>query len=114
MRPPPTHLWSNSRYFRIEIGFGADYHDLFEVRGTSRRRRGTCTAKVTENSVEYLYKGIDRLKRGTMLLFWPPPSRLETNRMMLNIELAPVTLRVGPLRGPGEAAIRLFWTFIPR
>jgi glycogen debranching enzyme len=89
MRPPPTHLWSNSRYFRIEIGFGADYHDLFEVRGTSRRRRGTCTAKVTENSVEYLYKGIDRLKRRTKLLFWPPPSQLETNRVMLNIELAP-------------------------
>jgi N-terminal domain of (some) glycogen debranching enzymes len=32
-------------HFRIEIGFGADYHDLFEVRGTSRPRRGTCTAR---------------------------------------------------------------------
>jgi glycogen debranching enzyme len=76
-------------HFRIEIGFSADYHDLFEVRGTSRPRRGTCTARVTKNSVEYLYKGIDRLKRRTKLQFWPPPSRLETNRVMLDIELAP-------------------------
>ena len=26
----------STRHFQIEIGFGADFHDLFEVRGTSR------------------------------------------------------------------------------
>ena len=38
----------STRHFQIEIGFGADFHDLFEVRGTSRSRRGTCIATVSE------------------------------------------------------------------
>jgi glycogen debranching enzyme len=76
-------------YFRIEIGFGADFHDLFEIRGTSRPRRGTCTAMVTEDSVEYVYEGIDGIKRTTTLQFCPLPSRLDIGRADFNIELTP-------------------------
>jgi glycogen debranching enzyme len=76
-------------YFRIEIGFGADFHDLFEIRGTSRPRRGTCTAMVTEDSVEYVYEGIDSIKRRTTLQFCPLPSRLDIGRADFNIELSP-------------------------
>jgi glycogen debranching enzyme len=35
--------------FRIDIAFNADFHDLFEVRGTAREKRGTCTAAVTKD-----------------------------------------------------------------
>jgi len=76
-------------HFRIEIGFGADFRDLFEVRGTSRKRRGTCTALVSEGRAEFHYEGLDNLKRKTELQFWPPPSRLETNRATFEFELAP-------------------------
>jgi glycogen debranching enzyme len=78
-----------TRHFRIEIGFGADFRDLFEVRGTSRKRRGTCTALVSEGRAEFHYEGLDNLKRKTELQFWPPPSRLETNRATFEFELAP-------------------------
>jgi glycogen debranching enzyme len=76
-------------HFRIEIGFGADFRDLFEVRGTSRKRRGTCTSLVSEGRAEFHYEGLDNLKRKTELQFWPPPSRLETNRATFEFELAP-------------------------
>ena len=79
----------STRHFRIEIGFGVDFHDLFEVRGTARERRGTCTAVVTTDRVEYFYKGLDDLKRRTELVFWPTPSRLETSRATFGVELAP-------------------------
>jgi glycogen debranching enzyme len=79
----------STRHFRIEIGFGADFRDLFEVRGSSRERRGTCISGVTEDGVEFYYEGLDNLKRKTELRFWPPPSRLETNRAMFDFELAP-------------------------
>ena len=79
----------STRHFRIEIGFGADFRDLFEVRGSSRERRGTCTSVVTEDGVEFYYEGLDNLKRRTELRFWPPPSRLETNRATFDFELAP-------------------------
>ena len=79
----------STRHFRIEIGFGADFRDLFEVRGSSRERRGTCVSGVTEDGVEFYYEGLDNLKRKTELRFWPPPSRLETNRATFDFELAP-------------------------
>ena len=79
----------STRHFRIEIGFGADFRDLFEVRGISRKRRGTCTSLVSEGRAEFHYEGLDNLKRKTELQFWPPPSRLETNRATFEFELAP-------------------------
>ena len=79
----------STRHFQIEIGFGADFHDLFEVRGTGRSRRGTCTATLTKDYVEYCYKGLDGRNRKTELRFWPPPSRLEPSRATFAFELAP-------------------------
>ncbi len=79
----------STRHFRIEIGFGADFHDLFEVRGTSRKRRGISTSVVTKEAVGFYYEGLDELKRKTELRFCPRPSRLETNRATFEFELAP-------------------------
>jgi len=79
----------STRHFRIDIGFGADFRDLFEVRGTSRERRGTTTSLVTEDGAGFRYEGLDNLTRKTELRFWPPPSRLETNRATFEFELAP-------------------------
>jgi glycogen debranching enzyme len=78
-----------TRHFRIEIGFAADFSDLFEVRGTSRAQRGGFTSTVTADGVEFHYEGLDTLKRNTELRFWPQPTRLETNRVTFDIELAP-------------------------
>lgn len=77
------------RTFRIEIGFGADFHDLFEIRGTSRPQRGTCTALVNNISVEYVYKGLDAFTRRTEMRFWPPPTRLDAGRAVFEFELPP-------------------------
>ena len=79
----------SSTRFRIDIGFSADFHDLFEVRGTAREWRGTCTAAVIEERVEYHYKGLDNVKRKSKLIFWPPPSLLQANRAAFTLELAP-------------------------
>lgn len=79
----------STRHFQIEIGFGADFHDLFEVRGTSRSQRGTCIATVSKDSVAYCYTGLDDLKRKTELQFWPLPSRLDPGRATFAFDLAP-------------------------
>ncbi|MGH6935629.1 MAG: glycogen debranching N-terminal domain-containing protein, partial [Methylocella sp.] len=55
---------STSR-FRIDIGFGADFRDLFEIRGTPRDRRGTSTSVVTGNGAGFRYEGLDNVKRRT-------------------------------------------------
>ena len=107
----------STRHFRIDIGFGADFRDLFEIRGTSRVRRGTATSWVTEDGAGFHYEGLDNLKRKTELRFWPPPSRLETNRATFEFELAPkartVTLCLGSLQGQERAADQSLWTCFP-
>ncbi|HXW70712.1 MAG TPA: glycogen debranching N-terminal domain-containing protein [Methylocella sp.] len=51
------------RRFRVEIGFSADFHDLFEVRGTARERR-------------------------MEMRFWPPPCNLAPRRAAFDLKLA--------------------------
>jgi glycogen debranching enzyme len=79
----------STRHFRIEIGFATDFRDLFEVRGTARNQRGTSASAVNDGRAEFHYEGLDNLKRKTELRFWPPPSRLETNRATFDLELPP-------------------------
>ncbi|HET6378373.1 MAG TPA: glycogen debranching N-terminal domain-containing protein, partial [Methylocella sp.] len=66
--------------FRIDIGFGADFRDLFEIRGASRERRGACSVSAGESSAVFQYKGLDQIIRRMELCFWPRPSHLVPNR----------------------------------
>lgn len=77
------------RRFRIDIGFGADFRDLFEVRGSQRAGRGKVTASVAKAGVEFHYEGLDSLSRKTRVRFWPAPIRIGTNRATFEFELGP-------------------------
>lgn len=79
----------NNRRFRIDICFGADFRDLFEIRGSPRTRRGKATALVAKGEVEFHYHGLDNLTRRTRLRFWPEPVHLATNRASFEFELGP-------------------------
>ena len=66
------------RRLRLDVLFGADFHDLFEVRGTKRRRHGRQTAHPHRpNRAEFRYAGLDGIERRTVLYFSPAPKRLE-------------------------------------
>ena len=81
---------SFKRRLRIDLLFGADFHDLFEVRGTQRLRRGTCTAHVAaSNRVEFHYVGLDDIHRCTVVEMSPQPAMIDTHRMTVEVELRP-------------------------
>jgi glycogen debranching enzyme len=64
---------------KIEMNFalGADFRDMFEVRGQSRKKRGEMhEAKVDPRSVEFRYSGLDRINRSTMVSFSHKPTSL--------------------------------------
>jgi glycogen debranching enzyme len=62
----------------VWIAFGADYSDIFEVRGTVRDRRGrTLDPVIGPGQVELGYEGLDREVRRTVLLFSPAPDSLD-------------------------------------
>jgi glycogen debranching enzyme len=75
---------------RLSLAFDVDFIDLFEVRGSSRAKRGTRLAGVVgKNEVELPYRGLDQVLRRTRLRFDPAPSALEERRAEFEIELAP-------------------------
>jgi glycogen debranching enzyme len=79
---------SRRRRFIIELKFDADFRDLFEVRGTGRKRRGARSTTVTAPSeVEFRYLGLDGVTRITELRFEPPPDQLTPHRAAFDIGL---------------------------
>jgi len=78
------------RRLRLDVLFGADFHDLFEVRGTKRRRHGRQTAHPHRpNRAEFRYAGLDGIERRTVLYFSPAPKRLDSMRATFELEVAP-------------------------
>jgi glycogen debranching enzyme len=89
-----TFLWHATAYQRIAlknhgdrpiaielaVGFGNDFADLFEVRGTRRQRRGKSRSYTAgANEVLLHYRGLDNKLRNTRLRFDPAPTRLSNS-----------------------------------
>ncbi|HEV8690755.1 MAG TPA: glycogen debranching N-terminal domain-containing protein [Ideonella sp.] len=74
---------------RIAIRFAADFVDLFEVRGTSRRQAGELLpCSVGEDEVVLRYRGLDGLDRSTRLRFVPQPDQLNEGMAVFEMSLA--------------------------
>ncbi|MGE5814728.1 MAG: glycogen debranching N-terminal domain-containing protein [Acidobacteriota bacterium] len=97
-------LWKGVCYQRLRItnyseepltvpmsfAFDADFADIFEVRGTTRPRRGRLlTPHVGHDRVAIGYKGLDGVERRMEILFSPAPEALDSN-------CAEYALRLGP------------------
>jgi glycogen debranching enzyme len=62
---------------QVAVRFGADFADIFEVRGTRRLRRGQVLPPVIDGTVCLLrYRGLDQVLRQTRLVFSRPPRTL--------------------------------------
>jgi glycogen debranching enzyme len=78
------------RTIRLDVLFDADFHDMFEVRGTGRARRGRDSARVlAADKTELGYSGLDGIKRRTILHLSPKPKRLEAHRATWQVTLVP-------------------------
>jgi glycogen debranching enzyme len=75
---------------KIELAFalGADFRDMFEVRGITRKKRGEVHApKLESNSVEFRYSGLDRIERATLISFSRKPSDLSQSHASFMLSL---------------------------
>ena len=65
----------------LAFEFGADFADIFQVRGTLRAARGEVHAPVMDGRrVSFSYTGLDQVLRTSCLAFSEPPARLSANR----------------------------------
>ncbi len=74
----------------IELEFGADYVDLFEIRGTQRRQRGRLRPPLlSATDVILAYEGLDSTLRQTQFHFSLQPWQLTAERAAFQVELKP-------------------------
>jgi glycogen debranching enzyme len=90
---------------RLTLCFGADFADLFEVRGEHRAAHGQATAACRGDSAVILrYVGLDGLERITTLEFSPAPQTLDIERASFEIALNPHQVRRVFIRAGLDAA----------
>ena len=81
---------SRPRSFTVEIRFGADFRDLFEVRGNRRKARGTSSEHVEDDRTVVLrYDGLDAIARFTTLAFDPMPQHIDARLAAFTLTLKP-------------------------
>ena len=62
----------------LSFTFGADYYDIFEVRGTTRKRRGKQQPPIaTDSAIRLGYRGLDLVNRATAINFSPAPDTID-------------------------------------
>jgi glycogen debranching enzyme len=113
-------LWEGRLYERIAMvnysrdeviiplvfEFDADFHDMFEVRGLNRPRRGVKRpAEMDGRSVAMRYTGLDGVDRSCVISFSDPPFRLSEHRAEFMYPLGPEShlelyLEIGMMPGP--------------
>jgi glycogen debranching enzyme len=72
----------------LSLHFGADFADIFEVRGASRERRGRLLdAEPQASSVVLRYVGLDDVLRLSVIAFDPAPARLVPDRADYEVAL---------------------------
>jgi glycogen debranching enzyme len=101
---------------RVALQFGADFADLFEVRGEHRKARGESSAiRDGDHRAALRYVGLDKIERITLLDFDPAPQTLTTERAGFDITLNAhqvkrIFMRVGvPDADPSHWSGRLFY-----
>ena len=101
----------------LRVEFGADFADLFEVRGQKRSRRGQVSVeRPSDASIALRYLGLDGVERVTSLAFEPAPNRLGDTTALFKFSLAPgqgarLVLRIAcDLRSQGDSVARRFYT----
>lgn len=96
----------------LGVAVGADFRDMFEVRGTARRARGRLLpAEADGREIVFRYEGLDGILRATVVSFSKPPARLTPDRAEFFLALpangqVEIYLEIGPDRQPGPSRAR--------
>ena len=78
-----------TRRIEFTFRFGADFADIFELRGHRRTRRGEIETELIENGVSFLYHGLDGVLRRTVIRFDPLPDRLDHESARFQLVIPP-------------------------
>ncbi len=78
-----------AQIFEFVFQFAADFADIFELRGHSRKRRGKIETRVDESGVVFSYHGLDDVIRRSTIRFDPAPETIDEGSARFLVELGP-------------------------
>ena len=85
-----TNYWGRDLTVPLRFEFAADFRDMFEVRGSTRSRRGQShEAEAGERSVRFRYEGLDGLVRESAIAFSLLPVALTYDSAEFAVQVAP-------------------------
>ncbi len=85
-----TNFLTRDISFRLELRLGADFADIFEVRGWDRKERGSYLApEYSPDAVSFSYRGRDGRLLRTMARFAEPPDEWGDRLAAWEVGLAP-------------------------
>ncbi|MER9063898.1 glycogen debranching N-terminal domain-containing protein [Mesorhizobium sp. M0435] len=75
-----TNYFAREIALPVRLDFDADFRDMFEVRGTTRSRRGRAPdALIGEASVTFRYEGLDNVARQSVIAFSVKPDQVHSS-----------------------------------
>ncbi len=98
-----TNFLTRACDIEVVIRFGADFADVFEVRGAKRAKRGSSRRpRVEGSSVVLGYTGLDGRTYETVVSFGVPPTELADDHAVFELNLSPdrstaIDVRVAPV-----------------
>lgn len=98
----------------LGLRFGADFADIFEVRGVKRSRRGILLPpELRDGCVILVYRGLDGVDRRTRLQFSPQPASLTDSEVIWKMRMAPQDVATAFVSISCEADVRrpTIWTY---
>lgn len=80
----------SDRAQKLQLAFfyGADFADIFEVRGQRRAQRGRIRSQMRPDGMSFIYEGLDGIDRQLVIRFDPAPTHVDEEGAVLDIELA--------------------------
>jgi glycogen debranching enzyme len=74
----------------LEITYDADFVDVFQVRGCGRPKSGQYYRPVVQaDSLAFFYRGLDNIRRETVVRFQTPPETIENKTAIWRLKLPP-------------------------
>lgn len=74
--------------FDVVYRLGADFADIFEVRGSQRKQQGVLLpTRIEDGHLVFSYKGLDGRKRETMISFSPEPVAIDEGQVTFHLNL---------------------------
>ena len=85
-----TNFGLDTIFLPLSFEYGADFRDMFEVRGLKRPQRGVLLEPIpTGRQVMFSYVGLDQVRRASFVAFSEPPWRMDRSRADFMFNMAP-------------------------